>query len=186
MGRGSPSADGRGEMKSTLRAARSRSAGYRLDTLRELVIAPIIYFGPLMVGAAPLLFLYWLYRPTVLTNPGLSALKAPVAVAWLLPPGQPESRDDAGTSNQAALADAAENFDEPEPADKKPKSPPGTRGSYLIVGRRSLRFAGSVGRPAPGHNVSAAVNNPGQYTGMSRSPASAYAYAVEQSGRYRW
>ena len=172
-------------MKSARRPARSRSAGYRLR-LREFVIAPIIYLGLPMVCTLPLLFLYWLYRPTVLTNPGLSALKAPVAMALLLPPSQPESRDDAGASNQAALADVAGDFDQPKPADKEPKSPPGTRSSHLIVGRRSLRFAGSVGRPGTAHDGSAAVNNPGQYTGMSRSVASAYAYAVDQSGRYRW
>ena len=168
------------------RPARSRSVGYRLDTLRELVIGPIIYFGPPMVCTVPLLFLYWLYQATVLTNPGLSALKKPVAMALLLPPSQPESRDDAGTSNQAALAGLAEDFDQPEPADKKPKSPPGTRSSHLIVGPRSLRFADSVGRPGTAHNVGAAVNNPGQYTGMSRSAGSAYAYAWDQSSRYRW
>jgi hypothetical protein len=154
--------------------------------LRELVIAPIIYFGPPLVCAAPLVFLYWLYRPTVLTNPGLSALKAPVAMALLLPPSQPESRDDAGTSNQAPLADVAGDFDQPEPADKKPKSPPGTRSSHLIVARHNLRFAGRVGRPGTAQNVGAAVNNPDQYIGMSRSAASAYAYAVDPSGRYRW
>jgi hypothetical protein len=170
-------------MKSTRRPARSRSAG--LDTLREFVIAPIVYFGPPMVCVAPLV-LYWLYRPTVLTNPGLSALKAPVAMVLLLPPSQPESRDDAGTSNQAALADVAGDFDQPEPADKKPKSPPGTRSSHLIVARHNLRFAGSVGRPGTAHNVGAAVNNPGQYTGMSRGAASAYAYAGDPSGRQRW
>jgi hypothetical protein len=169
-------------MKPTRRAARSRSAGYGLDTLREAVIAPIIYLGPSMVCAAPLLFLYWLYRPTVLTNPGLSALKAPVAMALLLPPSQPESREDVETSNQAALADVA---DAPEPADKKPKSPPGSRCSHPIADRRPLRFAGNV-RPAPAYNVGAAVTNPGQYTGMSTSAASAYAYAVDQSGRHRW
>jgi hypothetical protein len=149
-------------------------------------VAPIIYLGPPMVCTAPLLLLYWLYRPTVLTNPGLSALKAPVAMALLLPPSQPESREDVGASNQAPLADAAEDLDEPEPADKKPKSPPGTRGSHLIVGRRNLRFAGSVRRLASAHNVSAVVTNPGRYTGMSPGAASAYAYAVEQSGRHRW
>jgi hypothetical protein len=150
------------------------------------VIAPIIYFGPPLVCAAPLLCLYWLYRPTVLTNPGLSALKAPVAMALLLPLSQPESRDDAGTSDQAALADVAGDFEQPKPADKEPKSPPGIRSSHLIVGRRNLRFADGVGRPGTAHNGSAAVNNPGRYTGMSRSAASAYAYAVDQSGRYRW
>jgi hypothetical protein len=176
-------------MKSMRRAVQSRSAGYGLgyglDTLREFVIAPIIYLGPPMVCAAPLLFLYWLYRPTVLTNPGLSALKAPVPIALLLPRSQPESREDVGTSNQAALADVAEAFDEPEPADKKPKSPPGSRGSHPITSRRPFRFGGNV-RPAPAYNVGAAVTNPDQYTGMSRTAASAYAYAVEQSGQHRW
>jgi hypothetical protein len=62
------------------RAARSRAAGYNLATLRELLIAPLIYLGPPMVCAAPLLFLYWVYRPTILTNPGLSALKEPMAM----------------------------------------------------------------------------------------------------------
>jgi hypothetical protein len=165
------------------RAARSRSAGYGLDTLRELVIAPIIYLGPPMVCVAPLLFLYWLYRPTVLTNPGLNTLKAPVAMALLLPPSPPASREDVGTSSQAALADAAEALDEPEPADKKPKGLPGSRGSHAIASRRPLRFAGNVRRPAPAYNVG---GNPGQYTGMSRSAASAYAFAAEQSGRHWW
>jgi hypothetical protein len=172
-------------MNSTRRAARSRSAAYRLDAFRELAIAPIIYLGLPLVCTAPLLFLYWLYRPTVLTNPGLSALKVPVAMALLLPPSRPQSRDDVGTSNQSALADVAEDFDELEPADKKPKIRPGTGGSHPIVGRRGLRFAGSARRPVPAHNVSAAVTNPGRYTGMSGSPASAYAYAVEEGGRHR-
>jgi hypothetical protein len=176
----------RGEMKSMRRATRSRSAGYGLDTLREFVIVPIIYLGPPMVCAAPLLFLYWLYRPTVLTNPGLSALKAPVAMALLLPHGQPESREDVGTSNAAALADVAEALDEPQPADKKPKSPPEGRGAHSIASRRPLRFAGNVRRPAPAYNVGAAAINPAQHTGTSRSATSAYAYAVEQSGRHWW
>jgi hypothetical protein len=173
-------------MKSTRRPARTRSVGYRLDTLRELVLAPIIYLGLPMVCAAPLLFLYWLYRPTVLTNPGLSSLREPVAMALLLPPSQPESREEAGTSSQALLADVADDLAEPKPAGNKSNSPPGTRASHRIVGRRNLQFAGSVGRPGTAHNVGAAVNNPGQYTGMSRGAASAYAYAAEQSGRHRW
>jgi hypothetical protein len=149
------------------------------------VIAPIIYLGPPMVCAAPLLFLYWLYRPTVLTNPGLSALQAPAAMAVLLPPSQPESGEDAGTSNQVAVADVAEAFD-PHPADKEPKSLPGSRGSHPIAARRSLRFAGNVRRPPSAYDVGAAFTNPGQYAGVSPGAASAYAYAVEQSSRYRW
>jgi hypothetical protein len=173
-------------MKSTRRPARTRSVGYRLETPRELVLAPIIYLGPPMVCAAPLLFMYWLYRPTVLTNPGLSSLREPVAMALLLPPSQPESREDAETSSQALLADVADDFAEPKPAGKKPNSPPGTRASHRIVGRRDLRVAGSVRQPASAYNVGAAVTNPGWYTGVSRGAASAYAYAAEQSGRHRW
>jgi hypothetical protein len=174
-------------MKSARRPARSRSAGYRLDTLRELALAPIIYLGPPMVCAAPLLFLYWLYQPTVLTNPGLDSRREPVAMALLLPPSPPDSREDVGTSSEAPLADGAEDFAEPEPAAKKPSSPPGTRVSRRNVGRRTLRFAGSVRRPASAYNVGAAVTNPGWYTGMSRGTTSAYAYAyaAEQSGRHR-
>ena len=173
-------------MKSARRVARSRSGRFRLDTLREFVIAPVIYLGPLMIGAAPLLLLYWLYRPTVLMNPGLNALKVPAAMALLLPPSRPESHDDAGTSNQATLADVAEDFDQTEPADQKPKSQLGPGGSHPIVGRRSLRVAG-VRRRSPAHNVGAGRNIPGQYTGMSRRPASgANAYAVNQGGRRWW
>jgi hypothetical protein len=99
-------------------------------------------------------------------------------------PSQPGSREDVGTSNQAALADGTEALDEPELADK-PKSPPGSRGSHPIAGRRPLRFAGNVMRPASAYNVGAVVTNPDRYTAVSRSAASAYAYAVEQSGRQR-
>jgi hypothetical protein len=106
-------------------------------------------------------------------------------MALLLPPSQPESRDDIGASNQAALAGGAEDFAEPQPADKKPNSQPGTAGSHPIVGRRDLQFAGSARRSGPAHNVSTAATNPGQYTGLSRSAASAYAYALNQSGRHR-
>jgi hypothetical protein len=79
----------------------------------------------------------------------------------------------------------AEDLAEPQPADKKPNSPPATRGSHRIVGRRNLRLAGSVRRLASAYNIGAAATNPGRYTGMSRG-AAAYAYAVEQSGRHRW
>jgi len=172
-------------MASTRRAARSRPGVYRPDTLWEPVVAPISYLGPLLVGAVPLLILYWLYRPTVLMNPGLAALKAPAAMALWLPPTPLESRDDVGISSQAALADAAEDFDAPDPAAKKPKGPSETGGSHPIVGRRSLRFAGGARRPAPAHKLNAARNNPGQYAGMRRDGASAYASEVYQSGRYR-
>jgi len=79
----------------------------------------------------------------------------------------------------------AEAFDEPEPEDK-PKGPPGSRGSHPIAGRRPLRFAGNV-RPVPVVQTSAQLSLiPTGTTGMSRSAASAYAYAVEPSGRHRW
>ena len=168
------------------RATRSRSSAYHLERLRALAVVPIIYLGLPMVCATPLLFLYWLYRPTVLTNPGLSALKAPAAMAVLLPPSQPESGEDAGTSNQVAVAEVAEAFDDPQPPDKKPKSLPGSSGSHPIAARRSLRFAGNIRKPVPAYNVGAAVTNPGQSTGMSWGAASAYAYAAEPNGRHRW
>jgi hypothetical protein len=91
-------------MKSTRRAVRSRPAGYGLETLRELVIAPIVYLEPPMVCTAPLLLPYCPSRPTVPTNPGLGSLMEPVAMALWLPPGQPESREDVGTSQIAKHA----------------------------------------------------------------------------------
>jgi hypothetical protein len=48
-----------------------------------------------------------------------------------------------------------------------------------------LRFAGNVMRPASAYNVGAVVTNPDRYTAVSRSAASAYAYAVQQSSRQR-
>jgi len=84
------------------------------------------------------------------------------------------SREYLQTSNQAALADMEEGFAEPEAADKKPKVSPESRGSHPIVGHK--RLAGSAGRPAPAHNVSAATNNAGRPTAMSRSGNSAYAW----------
>jgi hypothetical protein len=172
-------------MKLTRRAARSRSAGYRLD------YAPAVCgrANHLLRAAADLRVAASVSGLALSTDradePWISSLKAPVEMALLLPPSQPESREDVGTSNQAALADVAEAFDEPEPAVKKPKSPPGSRGSHPIAGRRPLRFAGNVRKPAPA-DVGAAVTNPGQYTGMSRGRASTFAYAVEQIGRHRW
>jgi hypothetical protein len=157
-----------------------------LDKLRALVVATIIYLGPLLIGAAPLLILYWLYQPTVLMNPGFAALTAPAAMALWLGPGPPESRDDVGTSTPTALAGVAEDFDQTESTTKKRKSSSDTGGSDPIVGRRASRLSGGAGKRESAHNVSAALTNPGEYTGMSRSAASSYAYTVNQSGRYRW
>jgi hypothetical protein len=172
-------------MRSRRRAPRLRAIGW-LNALWEFVIASIIYLGPPLICAAPLLFLYWLYRPIVLANPGLGSLKKPVATAVWLPLSRPEGREDAATSRQVALVDSAQDFAQLEPGDEKPKSRPGSGGSHPIVGRSELRFAGRAGRRAPGHNASAAVANPRQYAGMSRDPFSAYAFAAEQSGRQRW
>ena len=177
-------AEGQWKMKSTGRAARSRSA-YCLDLLRDLVSALIIYLGPLMVGASPLLLLYWLYRPTVLMNPGLAALKAaPTTVVSFLPPSRWPFGDDVETSSQAAVVEVAEAVDEPEPAAEKPKSSSGTRDRHQVVGHASRRFAGGAVRPASAHTISAAVNSLGQYTGMSRNPSSAYARAVNQTRQW--
>ncbi|MBV9533144.1 MAG: hypothetical protein JO283_19275 [Bradyrhizobium sp.] len=137
-----------------------------------------------MVGAAPLLLLYWLYRPTVLTDPDLGALKAPATVALLLlqPAAIPRRFE---TSSQAAVTDLAKVIDEREPAAKKPKNSSGSRGLHQIVRHRGLQFTGGAGWPAPGWNVSAAVNNPTQHTGISKSAVSADADEVHHSGTCR-
>jgi hypothetical protein len=153
-------------------AAQSRSAGHRLNMLREFLIGAIIYLGLPAICATPLLLLYWLHRPTVLTNPGITALKEPVPIVSLPPAIRPEYRTEIGTSGQAPLhADSRKLHQGPE-------------GSRPIAGRRNLRFAGGVRGPAPAYKTGASFSNPAQHTGVSRSAASAYAYAVDHSGQH--
>jgi hypothetical protein len=175
----------RREMRSRRRAPRLRAIGW-LNALWEFVIASVIYLGPPLICAAPLPFLYWLYRPSVLANPGLGSLKKPVATAVWLPLSRPEGREDVATSRQVALVDSAQDFAQLEPGGEEPKSRPGSGGSPPIAGRSELRFVGRAGRRAREHKVSAAVANPRQYAGVSRDPFSAYEYAAAPSGRQRW
>src|SRR5258708_4716366 len=120
-------------MKPTRRAARSRSAVYRLDALKALVTTSVIYLVPLTVGAAPFLFLYWLYQPTVLTNPGLNAHKAPLATLLLPPPRRLEAPEFAVMPSRASLADVAEDYVQPELNDEKPKSQPNAGGPHPAI-----------------------------------------------------
>jgi hypothetical protein len=138
-----------------------------------------------MVCTVPLLLLYWLYRPTVLANPGPGSLQEPMVTALSLGPSLPEFPEDVGTSDQAPPAVVGEGRDEPAPAERKLKSPVATSASHRIAGHRNVRLAGSVRRLAPAYDVSAAAADPGGYTGMSWGGASAYAYAAAQNGRHR-
>jgi hypothetical protein len=177
----------RGEMKSTRRAARSRSAVYRLDALEALVTTSVIYLVPLTVGAAPFLFLYWLYQPTVLTNPGLSAHKAPLATLLLPPPRRLEAPEFADMPSRASLADVTEDFAQPELNDEKPKSQPNAGGPHPVVASGKSHLVTNMRTQTSRRSARTAINNPGRYAGMStRDPADAYAYALDGSGRHRW
>ena len=106
-----------------------KSVGRRLDAIKSLLTAPIPYLAPLMVGAAPLFFLHWLYQPIVRANPGLRAYKAPVATLMLPPLRQLESAGLSLTPSAASLADAAANFRSTGAPGREPESPakvPGT------------------------------------------------------------
>ena len=173
-------------MASTRRAARSRPGVYRLDTLWELVVAPIIYLGPLLVGAAPLFFLHWLYQPIVRANPGLRAYKAPVATLMLPPLRQLESAGLAVTPSAASLADVAADFAQPGLQDAKPKVQQNAANRYLIVSSHNLRIGTDSRAPAPTRSMKTAINDPGRRTDThTRRAAYAYAYAQGESGHHR-
>ena len=167
------------------RAARSRSAVYRLDALKALVTTSVIYLVPLTVGAAPFLFLYWLYQPTVLTNPGLSAYKAPLATLLLPPPRRLEAPEVGVMPSRAS--DVAEDFAQPELNDEKPKSQPNAGGPHPVVASGKSHLVTNMRTQASRRSARTAINNPGRYAGMStRDPADAYAYALDGSGRHWW
>jgi hypothetical protein len=167
--------------------SQSRSAVYRLDVLKALVINSVIYLLPLTVGAAPFLFLYWLYQPTVLTNPGLSAHKAPLATLLLPPPRGLEAREFADMPSGAYLADVTEDFAQPELNDEKPKGQPNARGPHSVAASGKSHLVTNMRTQASRRSARTAINNPGRYAGMStRDPADAYAYALDGSGRHRW
>ena len=168
------------------RAARSRSAVYRLDTLRALVAASVIYLLPLTVGAAPFLCLHWLYQPTVLTNPGLSTHKAPLATLLLPPPRRLEAREFADMPSRAPLADVAEDFAQPELNDEKPKSQPNAEDPHPVASGKS-HLATNMRTQASRRSARTAINNPDRYAGIrTKDSSDAYAYALDGSGRHWW
>ena len=169
------------------RAARSRSAVYRLDALKALVAASVIYLLPLTVGTAPFLFLHWLYQPTVLTNPRLSAHKAPLATLLLPPPRRLEAREVADMPSRASLADVAEDFTQPESNNEKPKSEPNAGAPHPVVAGGKTHLAANIRTQASRRSARTAINNPGRYAGIgTKGPSDAYAYALDGSGRHWW
>ena len=163
-----------------------KSVGRRLDAIKSLLTAPIPYLAPLMVGAAPLFFLHWLYQPIVRANPGLRAYKAPVATLMLPPLRQLESAGLTVTPSAASLADVAADFAQPGLQDAKPKVQQNAANRYLIVSSHNLRIGTDSRAPAPTRSMKTAINDPGRSTGThTRRAAYAYAYAQDESGHHR-
>ena len=150
------------------------SVGRRLDAIKSLLTAPIPYLAPLMVGAAPLFFLHWLYQPIVRANPGLRAYKAPVSTLMLPPLRQLESAGLTVTPSAASLADVATNFAQPGLLDAKPKVQQSAVNRHLIVSSHNLRIGTDTRAPAP--------TRTGTHT---RRAADVYAYAQDESGHHR-
>jgi len=151
-----------------------KSVGRRLDAIKSLLTAPIPYLAPLMVGAAPLFFLHWLYQPIVRANPGLRAYKAPVATLMLPPLRQLESAGLSLTPSAASLAEVAANFAQPGLQDAKPKVQQSAGNWHLIVSSHNLRIGTHTRAPAP--------TRTGTHT---RRAADVYAYAQDESGHHR-
>ena len=163
-----------------------KSAGRRLDAIKSLLTAPIPYLAPLMVGAAPLFFLHWLYQPIVRANPGLRAYKAPVATLMLPPLRQLESAGLSLTPSAASVADVAANFAQPGLQDANPKVQQSAGNRHLIVSSHNLRIGTNTREPAPTRSMKTANNDPGRRTGThTRRAAYAYAYAQDESGHHR-
>ena len=163
-----------------------KSAGHRLDAIKALLTAPIPYVAPLIVGAAPLLFLHWLYQPIVRANPGLSAYKAPVATLLLPPLRRLESAGLAVTPSAASLADVAANFAQPGLQDAKPKVQQSAGNRHPIVSSHNLRIGTNTRAPAPTRSMKTAIDDPGRSTGIhTRHAAYVYAYAQDESGHRR-
>ena len=118
----------------------SKSGG-RLEAIKSLLTAPVPYLAPLMVGAAPLFFLHWLYQPIVRANPGLRAYKAPVATLMLPPLRQPESAGLAVMPSAASLAEVAADFAQPGLQDAKLKIQRSGVNRHLIVSSHNLRMS---------------------------------------------
>ena len=162
------------------------SVGRRLDAIKSLLTTPVPYLAPLMVGAAPLFFLHWLYQPIVRANPGLRAYKAPVATLMLPPLRQPESAGLAVTPSATSLADVAADFAQPGLQDAKPKVRQSAANRYLIVSSHNLRIGTNTRAAPPTRSIKTAINDPGRSTGAhARRAAHAYAYAQDESGHHR-
>jgi hypothetical protein len=167
---------GRVKLKSRVARASSR--------LQALLATPAIYLAPLMVGAAPLLVLYWLYQPTVLANPRLSAYKAPVATLLVPPIREPESLESVALPTNDALADVADDAAPPSLDQATPESGRSAKGPHPAAAGHNLHLRRSAAAPAPSHGVKTAVNDHGRRAGVAmRSAAAAYAYAPDQ---LRW
>jgi hypothetical protein len=166
-------------MKSMWQEAPSRSAGCWRDAL-------LIYVATLMVGAAPFLFLYWLYKPTLLTNPGLNAYKAPIATLLLPPLRESEPFTSAEPWNEGSAAELAEDF-APELNEEKPKKEPHVAGPHPVVSVRQSRIDADRRTRAPARSAKTNINDPGQLIGTgTKSAASAYAYAPDERDHRRW
>ena len=144
-----------------------------MGAIKSLLTAPIPYLAPLIVGAAPLFFLHWLYQPIVRANPGLRAYKAPVATLMLPPLRQPESAGLSLTPSAASLADVAANFAQPGLQDANPKVQQSAGNRHLIVSSHNLRIGTNTRAPAPRRST------------PTRRAAYAYAYAQDESGHHR-
>src|SRR6516162_5916005 len=163
-----------------------KSVGRRLDAIKSLLTAPIPYLAPLMVGAAPLFFLHWLYQPIVRANAGLRAYKAPIATLMLPPLRQLESAGLSLTPSAASVADVAANFAQPGLQDANPKVQQSAGNRHLIVGSHNLRIGTHTRAPAPTRSMKTAINDPGRSTGThTRRAADVYAYAQVESGHHR-
>jgi hypothetical protein len=165
--------------------SRAARAGSRL---LALVTTPAIYVAPLIVGAAPFLVLYWLYQPTVLANPRLSADKALVATLLVPPVREAESLEPAAMPTGDSLADVAKDFAQPGLDQARPEARRSANGLHLVATSHNLHVKRNTA--APTQSVKTAVNDPGRRTGPGRraggglrSAADAYAYAPDQ---LRW
>jgi hypothetical protein len=152
--------------------------------LQALVAAPAIYLVPSMVAAAPFLVLYWLYQPTVLANPRLSAYKPPVATLLLPPIREAESLEPAAMQTEVSLADVAKDLAQPGLDQASPEARRGADDRHLVVNSHNLHVKRNSVALAPTHSVKTAVSDPDRRTGVAaRSAADAYAYAPDQ---LRW
>ncbi len=96
------------------------------------------------VPATPLLLLFWLMRPTVLPNPGMSAYKAPPATRLEPHSRKMDSLISDELSEQALLSDHARNYARPyfiqDDAQQRDIEKPAKR-QVRVSDRKRLRLA---------------------------------------------